>query len=248
MSAVSKLFEELLAKDNPTAGDVHVASTGKDNASTKAQRKAKLFSVVNGGSRPVAKDWAQFDADRMAAGGKGGRGAAQHLQRLKDKYAAVGREEGWDSPEAKAAEKEMLMAQRRYGVVKTDWSRTIPIAKIDEDQRLVFGWASVIEVNGEPVVDQQGDIIMAPEMEKSFYGFVTDSRMAGEMHDRMDAGHLVECIVFTKEKKEALGIEFTDRRVGTWVGFRVDVDAFAKVKSGDYRAFSIGGRGVRAAA
>lgn len=44
--------------------------------------------------------------------------ARVHLQELKDRYAAAGREEGWDSPEARAAEKEMLSAQRRYGVVK----------------------------------------------------------------------------------------------------------------------------------
>lgn len=41
-----------------------------------------------------------------------------HLQELKDRWAAVGREEGWSSPEARAVEREMLAAQHRYGVVK----------------------------------------------------------------------------------------------------------------------------------
>jgi hypothetical protein len=126
------------------------------------------------------------------------------------------------------------------------WSRIVPITKTDEDQRLVFGWASVIEEDGEPVIDQQGDIISERELENAFYGFAKDARIAGEMHERTGVGDLVECVVFTRDKQEALGIDLG--KVGAWVGFRLDADVFAKVKSGDYRSFSIGGRGMRAAA
>lgn len=124
-----------------------------------------------------------------------------------------------------------------------DWTLTVPILKTQDDQRLVFGWASVISENGQPVVDSQGDIITEADLEKAFYGFAKDARMAGEMHSRMDAGHMVECMVFTKEKQAALGIDLG--KVGAWVGFRLDPEAYAKVKSGEMRAFSIGGSGRR---
>lgn len=117
------------------------------------------------------------------------------------------------------------------------------IVSKNEDQRLVFGWASVSEVDGEPYIDHQGDMISEDELEKAFYDFVLNSRNAGEMHLRKDAGQLVECIVFTKEKQEALGIDLGI--VGAWVGFKLDEDSFEKVKSGEYEMFSIGGKGNR---
>ena len=41
------------------------------------------------------------------------------------------------------------------------------IVKLNEEQRLVFGWASVIEDGeGNLVKDSQGDVIRAEEMEK----------------------------------------------------------------------------------
>ena len=113
----------------------------------------------------------------------------------------------------------------------------------NEDQRLVFGWASIVEEKGVEVVDSQGDLISEEELEKAFYDFVLNSRNAGEMHIRKDAGKLVECIVFTKEKQKALGIDLG--MVGAWVGFKVDEESFEKVKDGTYKMFSIGGKGVR---
>ena len=117
------------------------------------------------------------------------------------------------------------------------------IKKSDEDKKLVFGWASVIEKDGKPLEDSQGDIIQAPELEKAFYDFVLNSRDAGEMHLSKDAGKLVECMVFTKEKQDVLGIDLG--MVGAWVGFKLSDEAFAKVKDGTYTMFSIGGKGKR---
>ena len=117
------------------------------------------------------------------------------------------------------------------------------IVSKDEDQQLIFGWASVVEEGGNAVVDSQGDIISESELEKAFYDFVLNSRNAGEMHMRKDAGSLIECIVFTKEKQAALGIDLG--LIGAWVGFKVDAESFAKVKEGTYKMFSIGGKGVK---
>lgn len=114
---------------------------------------------------------------------------------------------------------------------------------VNESQRLVFGWASVIEENGKIVTDSQGDQITEAELEKAFYDFAENARQADEMHDESLGGPMVECMVFTKEKQALLGIDL--KKVGAWIGFRVRDDIFAKVKSGDYAAFSIGGRGRR---
>lgn len=123
--------------------------------------------------------------------------------------------------------------------------KALEVAKVDEDQRLVFGWASVIENDdGTPLEDLQGDVIAMDELEKAAYRFVLDSRKAGEMHERTEGiGRLVESFVVTPEKADALGLA---KRSGWWVGFKVDDDStWAKVKKGDFRMFSIGGKAVR---
>lgn len=122
---------------------------------------------------------------------------------------------------------------------------TATIVKADADQNMVFGWASVIEnADGSPVVDSQGDVLMPDELEKAAYKFVLEVRKAGEMHRRIEGvGDLVESVVLTKAKREAMGI--APGVSGWWVGFKVATEVFAKVKSGEYGGFSIGGRGVR---
>lgn len=116
------------------------------------------------------------------------------------------------------------------------------ISKLNEDQNLVFGWAYVSSVGNNELVDTQGDSISEYELEKAFYDFVINYRIAGEMHAAV-AGTLVECMVFTKEKQELLGIDLG--KVGAWVGFKVDPDVFSKIKSGEYKMLSIGGKGRR---
>lgn len=121
---------------------------------------------------------------------------------------------------------------------------TFELKKVDEDQRLVFGWFSVVEVDGEAVVDREGDVISPEELEKAAYNFVLKARIAGEVHMRKGVGDLVESIMFTKEKQEALGIDLG--MVGWWGGFKVSDDTVWKaVQAGDYAMFSIGGTGTR---
>ena len=124
-------------------------------------------------------------------------------------------------------------------------SFTATIIKADADQNMVFGWASVIEnADGTPVVDSQGDVLMPDELEKAAYKFVLEVRKAGEMHRTIEGvGQLVESVVLTKAKREAMGIAAGTS--GWWVGFKVSPEVFAKVKSGQYGGFSIGGRGMR---
>jgi len=126
------------------------------------------------------------------------------------------------------------------------------ISKVDTDKQQVFGWASIVEMNGEPVVDLQGDYIAIDEVEKSAYEYVHKSRKGGDMHLRDEVmgtpiakSHMIESFVVTPEKKQALGLP-AETPTGWWVGYQVnDPDLWAKVKSGERTGFSIHGRGVR---
>lgn len=126
-------------------------------------------------------------------------------------------------------------------------ARRFSILKSDDAQRLVFGWANIaVRADGEQIVDWQQDSIDTAELEKAAYGYVADFGAAGEMHRRGGVGHVVESIVFTKEKAQALGIPPDMLPEGWWVGFRITDDAvWEKVKSGEYSMFSIEGKAVR---
>jgi broad specificity phosphatase PhoE len=125
-----------------------------------------------------------------------------------------------------------------------EWSIEIDVTKTDEDQQLVFGWASVSSIGGEDVVDKQGDIILEDELEKAAYDFVLYCRKQGDMHERVGVGRLVESIVFTKQKQDALNIDLG--MVGWFVGFKVDdPGVWKKIKDGSLPEFSIGGKAVR---
>lgn len=121
------------------------------------------------------------------------------------------------------------------------------IQKVDEDKRLVFGWANVsVTVDGEQVVDYQEDLIDPDVLETATYKFVELYRDGGEMHERTGVAVLVESVILTEEKQAAMGLAADTLPVGWWVGFRVtDDDVWQKVKNGEYSMFSIGGTAVR---
>ena len=122
--------------------------------------------------------------------------------------------------------------------------------KLDEEQQLVFGWASVASqiVDGQPMVlvDKQGDVLDLPSLEKAVYDYVLKSRSADEMHRVDDVGTLVESILFTPEKIEKMGIPEGIVPLGLWVGFKItDGEVWKKIKDGTYSMFSIRGQGDR---
>ena len=121
------------------------------------------------------------------------------------------------------------------------------ITKSDNGRHLAFGWASIaIKNNGEVVKDWQEAIIEPAELENAAYGFVELYREGGEMHERGGAAVLVESVVFTKEKAEAMGIPEGILPTGWWIGFKVlDEDVWEKVKDGTYSMFSIEGTAER---
>lgn len=121
------------------------------------------------------------------------------------------------------------------------------VQKVDEEKRLVFGWASVsVTVDGQEVLDLQEDMIDPDTLEEAAYRFAEFYREGGEMHERTGVAVMVESVVLTAEKQAAIGIPAGTLPVGWWLGFRVtDDNVWDKVKSGEYNMFSIGGTAIR---
>lgn len=102
---------------------------------------------------------------------------------------------------------------------------TIPITKVDEEQRMVYGYATVEEL------DSHGEIITYEASKKAFSNWIGNIR---EMHKDIAVG-------------KAIDIEFDDDAKGVWVGAKISEsedgeNAWIKVKEGVLAGFSIGGR------
>lgn len=176
---------------------------------------------------------------------------SKSTETVKLKLVKAGAEQAFDDENQK---KVKLVARK----VKTKVSKDMDvhwageISKRDEDKRQVFGWASVIELDGKPVVDYQDDIIDLDTIEKAAYDYVQLSRKGGNQHQRdgeepLHVSDLVESFVLTPEKKVQMGLPDTTP-TGWWVGFKVnDDDTWADVKNGKLKEFSIHGKGVRKA-
>jgi hypothetical protein len=134
------------------------------------------------------------------------------------------------------------------------------IAKVQPDQQLVFGWLYVaVKADGTQVVDNSGEIVAPDTLEKASYEYVLSYRKGCVMHEKdldgetRQIGRLVECVVFTAQKRAAMNIP--DGIIGDaiWVGYKIDDPAtWTRIKSGELRMLSFGGlatvRPVREAA
>lgn len=110
--------------------------------------------------------------------------------------------------------------------------------------RYVRGFATVVESNGEEVNDHEGDYISIEEIEEAAHDFIGKSRDAKVMHEGEKVGEIVESVIIDHEFAKALGM--SDTRRGWWIGMKVlSEDVAKRVRSGELKAFSIGGRGLR---
>lgn len=121
------------------------------------------------------------------------------------------------------------------------------ITKAKEDECLVSGWANVaVNADGSIPLDWQGDVIRPEVLEKAAINFMIDYRGSGEMHEGEEQGVVVESIVFTKEKQQAIGIPEGTVPEGWFITVKVNnPEVFEKVKSGQYKMFSIQGSAKR---
>jgi len=127
------------------------------------------------------------------------------------------------------------------------------IAKVAVEEHLVFGWAYVTNMpTGEQVLDNSDEYILIADLELAAYDYVMASRAASLLHTQfadVDGAPLAECcesMMFTPEKIAALGVPENVLPLGWWVGFKVhDQALWEAIKSGDVRAFSIGGTAMK---
>ena len=118
------------------------------------------------------------------------------------------------------------------------------VTKIDNEQRIVYGYASVISRDGEPIVDLQGDVISAEEMEKAASDFMLGARVGKTMHQGEATTTIIHSFPMTAETKKAYQIESPYE---AWlIAVKVhDDETWEKVKAGSLKDFSIGGKAQR---
>ena len=173
---------------------------------------------------------------------------------VKIKLVRLGADAAFDTARTAPMVAAKQKAKKQAKVAKNETGMDIhwqgEISKMDTDKRQVFGWASIIEIDGKPVVDLQGDVMTVEEIEKAAYNYVKESRKGGHEHERSEDGprhvsDLVESFLVTPEKKEQMGLP-DSVPTGWWVGFQVhDDEVWDKVKDGKLKNFSIHGSGVR---
>ncbi len=130
----------------------------------------------------------------------------------------------------------------------------VRIAKVDEQLGIVFGYAIVCKVNGEPYYDLNIDLsgkhvgqrvpehIPEETMLKAATEFMQTARPGNEMHSGTDKGIFVCAFPLTTDIAKAMGIK--TNVTGLIVGFKPPPDMLEKFKNGTYKGFSIEGRRI----
>ena len=114
------------------------------------------------------------------------------------------------------------------------------ILKRNDEERMVYGWANISVTGGDIVVDKHGEMIVAEELEKAATGFMKSARIAKAMHEGASVGEVVHSMPLTAQIKKAFGVKTPHE--GWMIGMHIKNDEIWKrVKSGELKAFSIGG-------
>lgn len=113
------------------------------------------------------------------------------------------------------------------------------VVKVDSNLGLVFGFAIVSTLDGEPYFDKQGDHIPEDAMLKAATDFMEHSRIAKEMHAGDQKGSVVFAFPLTADIAKSLGIE--TKQTGLLIAMKPTEEVLTKFKEGTYTGFSIGG-------
>lgn len=106
--------------------------------------------------------------------------------------------------------------------------RYLPITKVDEEERMVYGFAST------PDLDSDGEIITLEAITKALPSYMQFPTIR-EMHQSKAAG--------TTKTAE---VKNSKREKGLWIGAKIVAnDAWEMVKEGVYKGFSVGGHVVQ---
>lgn len=113
------------------------------------------------------------------------------------------------------------------------------VCKVDEELGIVFGFSIISKVGGEPYYDLQGDFIPESAMLEASSDFMQKRRAADDMHDGEKHGEVVFAFPLTTDIAESLGIQ--TEKTGLLIGMKPSPEVFEKFRSGERKAFSIGG-------
>lgn len=119
------------------------------------------------------------------------------------------------------------------------------LVKVDDGLGLVFGFAVVSTLAGEPYFDSQGDHITEDALLKAAADFMLHSRVSGDLHARAEDKSVVKdgTVVFAfpliSEVAKALNIETAT--TGLLVAIKPSKEVLKKFRDGTYTGFSIGG-------
>lgn len=128
-------------------------------------------------------------------------------------------------------------------VVKYTGRAATLVLKAIPSRRMVYGWASVVTKDGTAVEDRQGDVMDIDNLRETVHDFMAH-RVGKTMHTGAETGEIVDSFVIDAEVAAAFGVNFGCE--GWMVGYKVKDDAvWKRVESGELRAFSIGGEGIR---
>lgn len=114
------------------------------------------------------------------------------------------------------------------------------VLKTYDEQRIVYGWASVITRNGNPVIDLQGEVIKSAELVRFTADFMESERTSLHEHQGQRVGTVIHSFPIVDDIAKSLGL-MSDRE-GWIVGVKVnDENVWKGIKSGELRGFSVGG-------
>jgi hypothetical protein len=132
----------------------------------------------------------------------------------------------------------------RAGVVEKGRGSLVQIVKAEPMKQLVYGWFSVIEKDGVPVVDVEGDVISEDDLLHLVHTFNAGPRISKLNHDGQPVGRVVELACLTRDVQKAMGCQLD--RAGAWGCSHIeDPGAWARVLSGEFTGFSWDGLSKR---
>jgi putative serine protease XkdF len=133
-------------------------------------------------------------------------------------------------------------------MAKAPLRKPFVIAKRDDAQRIIYGWASVSSIRKsdgsfEPYTDLQGDQIDDEVMEAMAHNYLVHSRASKAMHGGDQIGHCIASMPLTKSIQDAFGVSCD--RTGWLIGIKVTDDTtWQRVVNDEFSGLSIGGSAI----
>lgn len=118
----------------------------------------------------------------------------------------------------------------------------VPIMKVNDELGIVIAWGYVASVDGETYVDSQGDSVEPDAFIEASMTFAKAGSPLMDTHTDTQIGEVVAHFPITKSMFAALGLNEPNIE-GVAIIAKPTPEALAKVKSGEFTGFSIGGTG-----